>query len=198
MKIAILGGAFNPPHIGHLLVAKQVLEFTHNQEVWLMPCFKHTFQKELVNFNHRLKMVEFLINTNIQCSDLEKKYKLSGDTIDTMDLLVKLYPQHDFVFVIGSDNLPYFKKWGRWKELVTKYQFLVFPRPAFKYNLKKYNLDNPKYKFKLIKHPLLAKSDISSTLIRKRLEAGLSIDYLLPEKVRNYIQKNKLYSLPSS
>lgn len=193
MKIAVLGGAFNPPHLGHLLVAKQILEFTDNKQVWLMPCFRHTFQKELVNFNHRLKMVKFITNSNIKYSALEKEHQLSGDTIETMDLLVKIYPQHEFVFVIGSDNLPYFKKWGRWEKLITKYQFLVFPRPGFDYNLKKYGLDNPNYHFKLIKHPLLAKSDISSTLIRKRLEAGLSIDYLLPEKVRIYIQKHHLY-----
>lgn len=193
MKVAILGGAFNPPHLGHLLVAKQMLEFTKSKQVWLMPCFRHTFQKQLVDSSHRLKMVYCLVNKNIKCSELEIKHRLSGDTIDTMGFLSRLYPQHDFVFVIGSDNLPYFKKWGRWEKLILKYQFFVFPRPGFKYSLKKYGLDNPKYKFKLIKNSLLAKSDISSTLIRKRLEAGLSIDYLLPEKVKSYIKKNSLY-----
>ena len=193
MKIAILGGAFNPPHLGHLLVAKQILEFTGQQQVWLMPCWQHSFQKKLLPVQHRLKMTGLLENGNIKYSDFEVKNKLSGDTFYTLEALTKKIPNHQFSFVIGSDNLADFKKWGHWENLVQKFQILVFPRHDFDYNLKKYGLENPRYKFYLIKHPLLAKSDISSTLIRKRLSAGLSIDYLLPEKVRDYIKKNKLY-----
>lgn len=193
MKIAILGGAFNPPHLGHLLVAKQVLEFTDQSEVWLLPCYKHSFHKKLVDPLHRLKMVKLLKNEQIKASDLEIKKQLSGDTFITMQLLEKKHANDKFSFIIGSDNLPTFKKWGQWKKLILNFQVLVFPRYDFDYNLKKFSLGNPKYKFKLIKHRLLAKSDISSTLIRNRLSAGLSIDYLLPEKVRDYIKKNKLY-----
>jgi len=193
MKIAILGGAFNPPHLGHLLVAKQILEFTSQQQVWLMPCFQHSFQKDLLPALHRLKMTKLLKNGNIKYSDFEVKNKLSGDTFYTLKANAKKFPNHQFSFIIGSDNLADFKKWNQWEKLAAKFQILVFPRYDFNYNLKKYGLENKNYKFTLIKHPLLAKSDISSTLIRKRLTAGLSIDYLLPEKVRKYIKKNKLY-----
>ena len=189
MYIAILGGAFNPPHLGHLLIAKQILEFTSQCQVWLMPCFRHSFQKKLLPARHRLKMTSLLENGNIKCSDFEVKNKLSGDTFYTLERLTKKFPNHQFSFIIGSDNLSDFKKWNQWEKLIQKFQILVFPRHDFDYNLKKYGLENTAYKFNFIKHPLLAKSDISSTLIRNRLSAGLSIDYLLPEKVRNYLLK---------
>jgi len=193
MKIAIFGGAFNPSHLGHVLVAKQILEFTPTDQVWLMPCFRHTFHKELISANHRLIMARFLKSTNILVSDLEIINRLPGDTIDTMKLLEKNYPQHKFNFVMGSDNLPEFKKWGSWQELVGHWEFLVFPRPGFDYNLEKYGLLDPKFKFTLVKNDFLAISNISSTLIRSRLTNKLPIDYLLPEKVSDYIRKNKLY-----
>jgi nicotinate-nucleotide adenylyltransferase len=193
MKIAVLGGSFNPPHLGHLLIAKQILEFTDYKKVWLLPCFQHTFQKELALAKHRLKMVKLLENSHIKCSDLEIKAKLGGSTLEALQILHRLYPRHQFAFIIGSDNLPTFKKWILWEKLVLSYRFLVFPRPGFDYDLKKYGLNNSKYQFQLIKHPLLATSNISSTLIRKRHNAGLSIDFLLPEKVKNYVRQNKLY-----
>lgn len=193
MKIAVLGGAFNPPHLGHLLIAKQILEFTQYQQVWLLPCFQHTFQKELAPAEHRLRMVKLLENSHLKCCDLEIKARMGGSTLQALKLLHQKNPQHQFAFIIGSDNLLNFKKWDFWEELILSYQFLVFPRPGFDYDLKKYNLDNPSYRFQLIKHPLLATSNISSTLIRKRHNAGLSINFLLPEKVKNYVRQNKLY-----
>jgi nicotinate-nucleotide adenylyltransferase len=95
---------------------------------------------------------------------------------------------------MGSDNLKSFNLWNNWEELITTWDFLVFPRPGFDFDLKKYGFDNPSYRFKLIQHPLLATTDISSTLIRKRLQASTAIDYLLPEKVCQFIHEHNLYS----
>lgn len=194
MKITILGGAFNPPHLGHELVSRQLIEFGLADQVWLTPCFTHTFQKELISAQHRLTMTNFLKNTNILVSDIEIQNKTDGQTINVMKLLGKNFPHHTFSFCLGSDNLVNFKQWHDWEELVKTWDFLVFPRPGFNFDLQKFGLDNPDYRFKLIQHPLLATTDISSTLIRKRLAKGVSIDYLLPEKVRDYISQNKLYS----
>ena len=195
MKIAILGGAFNPPHLGHSIIARQVLEFTDISQVWLAPCWRHTFQKELAPSQHRLSMTQFLANGHVSVSDIEIKNQLPGDTIETLELAEKLAPGDQFSFIIGSDNLVSFKKWTSWEDLITRWKFWIFPRPGFDYHLEQYGLENPKYKFQLIQHPLLATSDISSTLIRNRLKAGYPIDYLLPEKVREYINKHKLYTL---
>lgn len=193
MKIAVLGGAFNPPHFGHQLISRQVLDFTNIDEVWLCPCYKHTFNKDLASTKHRAKMSRMLVNTKIKYCHEEIKNKLDGNTINLLNLLQKKYQQHQFSFIIGSDNLKDFRKWGEWEKLITNFEFLVFPRPTFKYNLNKYGLDNPNYKFKLISHPLLITSTISSTEIRKRIQKGMSIKYLVPEKLRQYIETNNLY-----
>lgn len=193
MKIAVLGGAFNPPHFGHQIISQQVLDFAIVDEVWLCPCYKHTFSKNLALTKHRAKMAKMLTNTKIKYCNTEIANKLDGNTINLLNLLHKKYPEHKFSFIIGSDNLKYFKKWGGWKKLITSFEFWVFPRPSFMFDLKKYNLDNPNYKFKLIKHPLLITSTISSTEIRQRIKKGLSIKYLVPEKVRQYIETNNLY-----
>ena len=194
MNIAILGGAFNPPHLGHGLIAKQILDFTATSEVWLTPCYQHTFQKSLAPLNHRITMTKMLADNKIKYCGEEINHQLSGNTFDLMVILKKQYPQHHFYFIIGSDNLKDFKKWGSWEKLITTTDFLVFPRPRFEYNLKKYDLDNKAYKFQLIRNPLLIYSNISSTNIRKRLKLGLSIDCLVPEKVKEYIEKNRLYT----
>ncbi len=193
MKIGILGGAFNPPHLGHLLISSQVLDFADCQEVWLTPCFKHTFDKNMDSVKHRVFMTKMLTNSKIKYCDEEIKNKLSGQTIELMELLTKKYPQHQLYFIIGSDNLKNFKKWGDWQKLITTYDFLIFPRPQFGYNLSQWDLDKPEYKFHLLKHPLLIHSNISSTNIRKRLKQGLSINNLVDQKIYNYIIKHQLY-----
>lgn len=193
MKIAVLGGSFNPPHCGHLLIAKQILDFCPVDEIWLTPCYKHTFQKTLAATKHREAMTKMLTRPRIKYCGLEIKHKLTGDTIELMNLLKKKYPQHQFSFIIGSDNLCGFKKWGNWKKLITSFDFWVFPRPHFQYDLKKYDLDNPKYRFKLVKNALLIYANISSTKIRERMRSSLAIDILVPTKVLNYIGNHKLY-----
>ena len=180
MKVVILGGAFNPPHTGHLLVSRQLIEFGLADQVWLTPCFNHAFQKELIDSYHRLTMTNFLKNTNILVSDIEIQNKTDGQTINTMKLFAQNFPHHTFSFCLGSDNLNSFKTWNNWEELVANWDFLIFPRPGFDFNLQKFSLENSDYRFKLIKHPLLATTDISSTLVRKRLAENISIDYLLP------------------
>lgn len=193
MKIGILGGTFNPPHWGHQLMTQQSLEFTDLEEIWLTPCYKHTFEKKLAPAEHRLNMTRFITNSHIKICDEEMKKQLSGQTIELMKLLSKNYPQHEFSFIIGSDNLISFKKWGCWQELVSTWPFLVFPRPEFEPNLAKYGLDKSEYKFKIIKNPLLVTSNISSTIVRQRFEQGLETTNLICQKVKQYIIKQKLY-----
>jgi len=193
MKIGILGGTFNPPHWGHQLMAQQVLEFCDLDQVWLTPCFKHTFEKDLIPARHRLKMAKFISSLKIKVCNDEIKNKLSGQTIELMNILASKYPQHEFKFIIGSDNLGSFKKWGQWQKLVSTWPFLVFPRPGFSDDLKKYGLDKSEYKFEVIKHPLLVTTNLSSTIIRQRIKQDLDINNLVPKSVAEYIKIDQLY-----
>jgi nicotinate-nucleotide adenylyltransferase len=194
MKIAILGGAFNPPHLGHQLIAKQILDFTDTQEVWLTPCYKHTFQKHLAPTLDRITMTQMLTYPKIKYCSEEIDNQLSGETIELMSLITKKYPQHDFSFIIGSDNLATFKKWGQWERLIVAYKFLIFPRTDLEIRLAQYGLDKAGYLFTLVEHPLLITSNISSTKIRERLKQGLDIDSLVLPKVQEYIAEHKLYA----
>lgn len=193
MNIGILGGAFDPPHLGHQLIAYQVLDFTNINEVWLTPCYRHTFEKKLTPVKHRVIMTKMLTNKAIKYCGEEIDNQLSGETLDLLNLLTKKYPQHRFSFIIGSDNLSTLHRWGRWQELINKYQFLIFPRAYFKGSLADFNLDKPEYKLKLVNHPLLVTTDISSTNIRERIKKGLSISGLVPKGVENYIKIHNLY-----
>lgn len=193
MNIAILGGSFDPPHLGHLLIARQVVDFSDADLVWLTPCFRHTFDKSLSAIEHRVTMTKMLIEAKIDYCGEEIDNRLSGDSIDLMDLLKRKYPQHRFSFIIGSDNLAGFTRWGRWKELVSQNDFFVFPRPGFSARLSDYGFNHSAYRFHTVKHPLLTTLDISSSYIRKRIKKHLPIAHLVPEKVNEYIVKNKLY-----
>jgi nicotinate-nucleotide adenylyltransferase len=162
-------------------------------EVWLTPCYQHTFLKHLAPIEDRVVMTKMIMYEKVKFSDEEILNKLSGDSIDLLDILTKKYPEDHFSFVIGTDNLYGFKRWGRWEKLITTHDFILFPRPGFTENLADYQLDNPEYKFHLLEHPLLVTSDISSTKIRERIQRGISIKHLVPDEVGSYILKQKLY-----
>jgi len=197
MKIAILGGSFNPPHLGHCLICEQVLKYSNIDQVWLTPCYQHTFEKKLASVTLRVSMTKILTNAehnrNIKFCGEEIDNKLSGETIELMELLKKKYPEHQFSFLIGSDNLVGLKRWGRWQELITNFEFLIYKRPGYTINLAKFGLDNKKYKLKFVDHPKLITSNISSTRVRERLRNNLTIIDLVPKNVESYIKKNKLY-----
>ena len=85
MKIAILGGSFDPLHIGHLFIATQVKEMFHFDEIWLMPCFQHPFDKQLSSATKRLEMLQTLNIPYIKISQFEIKNKKRSYTIDTLN-----------------------------------------------------------------------------------------------------------------
>ncbi|GAF84489.1 unnamed protein product, partial [marine sediment metagenome] len=158
------------------------------------------FDKKMAEVKHRETMTKMLTRNKLKSSRGELKYcneevenKLSGETLELMDLLTKKHPEHKFSFIIGSDNLPSFKKWSCWEKLVKKYLLWIVSRAGYDIDLKKYGLDKPKYKFKIVEHPLLIVTNISSTIIRNRVKQGLSITNLVPRNIKNYIIKHGLY-----
>jgi len=193
MKIAILGGAFDPPHLGHQLIAQQILDCIEIDLVWLAPCYHHTFDKNLTRVDYRVAMTKMLVNGKIQYCGEEIDHRLSGDTLELMAILRQKNPQDQFSFIIGSDNLKTFQKWAQWEKLAKTTKFLVFPRPEFDYNLEKYGLDNPQYQLDLINHPLLVMTNVSSSKIRERIRRGFSISGIVPKEVEQYIKKHGLY-----
>ena len=186
MKIAILGGGFNPPHLGHLLLSQQILDFTDNEEIWLLPYFAHPWEKPSINPDERLKMCQYMKNGHIHVSDFEMKMKKKNYTYETVDLIVEQYPQHEFSWIIGSDLWKEFNTWENAQVILQKMHLLVFPRVGFPIG----NLPENVY---TINNKLLTTSDISSEKIREMVRMGLSIKGLVLPEVEEYIKKNGLY-----
>lgn len=202
MKIAILGGAFDPIHIGHYLVAQQVKELLQMDEVWLMVCYSSFPEfpeklKRITSFEERFHMAGLYAKGVFFVSDFEEKQNKRSRTIDTLRLLEKQRPNDTFYWIIGSDALPTFHLWNDWRELVKNHNLIVFPRDTDFNTLKK----RVRSSFHILKIPKniivlegnLIVSTISSTHIRHRVQHGLPITPFVREHVEKYINDKRLY-----
>ncbi len=183
MRIALLGGSFNPPHDGHISIARQVLDFGYADEVWFLPNYGQIPPKDVAPVSDRLAMTRLLDVPKARVSTIEIDNKLDGETIHLLPFLPK---EHTFSFVVGSDQLPGFTKWLNWEQLLKSMQILVFPREGYP--------NTPFYKgMKAVDDKRLALSNISSTETRERVKSRLSIDAFVPPAVNQYIIDHKLY-----
>lgn len=188
-RIGILGGTFNPPHLGHLLMAEQVGNQLELDEVWFMPTAKppHAPGKTTIASQHRVKMIQLAIENNplFKVQPYEIHRGGVNYTIDTMKHFVQTYPESDFYFIIGSDSANDLSTWKDIDELVQLVQFVGVRRPGeFPYQ--------GQYPILWVDSPLI---DLSSTEIRLRVYLEQSIRYQVPRKVEEYIQKHKLYEM---
>lgn len=183
MNIALLGGAFNPPHIGHLMIAQQVLDFTDTDEVWFLPNYHQSPPKPVATVEDRLAMTKLLEGPRMRVSTIEIDNKLDGETVN---ILPYLSSEHTFSFIIGSDQLATFHLWSSYESLLQKLPFFVFPRYGYP--------NDPLYPgMHVISDECLVGSNISSTKIRHRIAHGLSVEQFVPKTVYNYIMEKKLY-----
>lgn len=186
MRIGILGGSFDPPHIGHILIARQVKKLMGLDEIWLMPYYKHSWDSTVSSAKHRFAMAKLIEEKGIIVSSEEIKSKRKNYTIQTARRLKRKYP-HAFFWIVGTDILSDFKKWRKHEELTKEIKFIVVPRKGFSVEPKL-----PKG-FLFISSPEFVTSDISSSIIRRKIKDGLSVDGLIQKQVLLYIQKHKLY-----
>ncbi|WP_102345522.1 nicotinate-nucleotide adenylyltransferase [Bacillus sp. Marseille-P3661] len=185
MKVGLLGGTFDPPHYGHLMIAQEVLTNLKLDQIWFIPTNVPP-HKDGTNTDglDRIEMVNRAIagNPNFLINTIEFDRVGPSYTYDTITLLNEIYPQHQFYFIIGADMVEYLPKWHRIEELVDKISFVGVKRPNYKVETK-YNLLE-------VEIPLL---DISSSDLRFRFENNLNTRYFLPEDVRQYIEEKSLY-----
>lgn len=185
-KIGILGGTFDPPHYGHLLIANEVLNALGLDEVWLMPNREppHKQKSQAVSNEDRLRMLELAIQDHpdfkIQPIELEREGK--SYTFDTMTLLKEQFPDHQFFFIIGADMIEYLPKWHRIDELVRLVRFVGVERPNYSHQT-----DYP------VQYVDVPAFDVSSSMIRDRLRKGKTVRYLIADSVLRYIEEKHLY-----
>jgi len=187
MKIGILGGSFNPVHIGHLILADEVREKLNLDKIIFVPVAlaPHKDNSDIADSSDRLKMLKLALKGNRDCkvSNIETRRPGRSYTIDTLKELKSKYKRDELYFIIGSDLLNYLNEWKDIREVIKMVKFIAATRPG--YPLK--NL--PDYIQTL---PIRA-VDVSAFEIRQRIKEGKSFRYLLPDAVFNYINKNKLY-----
>lgn len=189
MKVGLFFGSFNPIHIGHLIIANYMLEFTEVEEVWFVVSPQNPFKihDQLEDSQHRLKMVQLALDDNPKFKALDIEFGLPKPsfTINTLHYLKEKSPNHDFILIMGSDNLAQLPKWKGFDEIINNYNLFVYHREGS---------DNQELKardnVRVFDAPVLS---ISATFIRDVLHAGKSIKYLVPGKVEDYIHSNKLY-----
>lgn len=201
MKIGIMGGTFDPIHIGHLLLGQFAYEDFGLDEIWFMPNanppHKQTTEGEKA-LNHRIEMIRLAIQDKPyfklclhEAKDTEHSY-----TYKTMQELNELYPENDFYFILGADSLFEIEKWKYFREIFPSCTILAAMRDDKNVEamLQQMTYLNKTYgaKIELLRAPLV---EISSTAIRSRAFRDLSVYYMVPDAVAKYIQSERLYHI---
>ncbi|WP_085508933.1 nicotinate-nucleotide adenylyltransferase [Thalassobacillus devorans] len=184
-RVGILGGTFDPPHIGHLIIAEEVYYQLDLDEVWFLPS-NHPPHKSgaTADNQNRLEMVKAAIadNPHFSVSDIELQRDGKSYTYDTIKQLKKLNPDIEFYFIIGGDMVEYLPKWYEIKKLMKMTHFVGVKRSG-------YQLNSP-YPVEEVEMPII---EVSSTMLRKRLNQGREIRYLTADGVIDYIKEHQLY-----
>ncbi|RKY46440.1 MAG: nicotinate (nicotinamide) nucleotide adenylyltransferase [Candidatus Omnitrophota bacterium] len=184
-RVGILGGTFNPPHIGHIILAQEVLDKLNLDKILFIPANIPPHKNaSLIEAKHRLKMVKLSIEGNKNFSLLDCEIKRGGVsyTVDTLRELRKIFPSYEFYLIIGSDLAKDFNTWKDYQEIMKLAKVVVGKRKEFPLE------DNNKF----IPVDIL-EIGISSSLIRDWIKRGWCVRYLLLPKVFDYIVKRKLY-----
>ncbi|WP_373892871.1 nicotinate-nucleotide adenylyltransferase [Virgibacillus sp. CBA3643] len=184
-RIGILGGTFDPPHLGHLIIAEETRLALDLDEIWFIPSYTpphKTSAKSTVE--DRISMVKKAIEANpsFTLNTIEVERVGRSYTFDTMKALRDAYPMIDFYFIIGADMVEYLPKWDRIDQLMDLVTFVGVKRPG-------YQLNTP-YPIVEVDIPMI---DLSSTCIRNRLYNRKPAHYLIPETVYSYIKEKQLY-----
>jgi nicotinate-nucleotide adenylyltransferase len=188
MNIGLYFGSFNPIHIGHLIIGSFIANNEKIDQVWFVVSPQNPFKTSatLLNEYHRLHLVQLAIEGDplLRASDIEFKLPRPSYTIDTLVYLSEKYPQHTFSVIIGSDSYQNLPKWKNTEIILRDYSIYVYQRPAFEQKQAK------EKNVRFLTAPFL---DISATSIRKAVQEGKSIRYLVPEKVREEIERHSYY-----
>ncbi len=199
-RVGILGGSFNPVHIGHLILAQTALEQFELSRVLFMPCHvqPHKAPELLAESRHRLSMVELAIGDNLQFEALDIDIRRGGVSyaIDSVKELQNLYPEAELFFIVGADTLHELHAWREIGDLLRRCTFLALARPGF--DLEALTPEILKLDTACTEHlrshvALGRRVDVSSSDIRHRIAEGMSIRYLVPPEVEMYICEHGLY-----
>lgn len=190
-KVGLFFGTFNPVHVGHLILANHLLQYSDLDEIWMVVTPHNPFKKKssLLNNNFRYEMVWNLCEDypRLKPSDVEFHLPQPNYTAYTLAHLEEKYPDYYFSLIMGEDNLKSFPKWKNHDVILERHQILVYPRYS-EGIVEKILEDHPK--ISRIDAPRI---EISSTFIRDAIKDGKDVRPLLPVKVWRYIDQMNFY-----
>lgn len=191
MKIGLYFGSFNPIHIGHLIIANQLVENSDLDQIWFVVTPHNPFKKKstLLDNYQRLEMVYLATKDydTLKESDIEFNLPQPNYTVNTLVHLTEKYPKHDFALIMGEDNLKSFHKWKNYQTILEYHSIYVYPR-----------ISEGKVDTQFNNHPKITRVDapiieLSSTMIRKAIKEGKNVKPLLPENVWAYLDEMNFY-----
>lgn len=170
MQVGVYGGSFDPPHVGHALVAGWLLWTRQVDEVWLVPAFAHAFDKPLSPFDHRIALCRALAEdvdpVRIRVDTVEATLPVPSFTLRTLEVLAGRRPDVRLRLVVGADVLDQVAHWHAWDEIRTRFPPIVAGRAGW---------------------PPVPGSptfpDVSSTEVRRRLASGEPVEGLVTASV---------------
>lgn len=190
MNIGIYSGSFNPIHMGHLMLANYIVEFSDIDELWFLVTPHNPLKEDevLLDEMDRLEMVKLALEDypKLVASDFEFDLPRPSYTVNTLEKLSEKYPKHTFSLVIGADNWTVFTKWKDADSILANHHVYIYPRLSSRITIPK----ELKKSITVLDTPIL---EISSTFIRESVEEGKNVDAFLPEKVGQYIRTKNLY-----
>lgn len=190
MNIGIFSGSFNPIHVGHLILANYIVEFTEIEEVWFLVSPRNPLksERELLDENIRFEMTEIALEkySKLKASDFEFALTRPSYTINTLNTLQKTYTEHQFSLIIGADNWNLFGNWKDNDKILENCKLKIYPRLGSHIIIP----DKLKHRIEALDSPII---DVSSTFIRENIARGKDVRAFLQDDVYEYILKNKLY-----
>ncbi|WP_165044314.1 nicotinate (nicotinamide) nucleotide adenylyltransferase [Dysgonomonas sp. ZJ709] len=190
MNIGVFSGSFNPIHIGHVILANYIVEFTEIDEVWFLVSPQNPLKDNvgLLDEKERFRMAQLALEgySRLKASDFELFLPKPSYTINTLEALQLAYPANNFMLIIGADNWSNFEEWKDYDKMVQEYPIKVYPRVGYRITIP----TKLRQKVEALESPVI---EISSTFIRESIAVGKNIKAFLPDSVYEYIEKNKLY-----
>ena len=188
MKIGLYFGSFNPVHTGHLIIANHFLNFTDLKKIWFVVSPQNPFKEapSLLNEYHRLHLLKLATEDDIRIRILDIEFSLPKPSYTAVTLvhLEEKYPGNQFSIIMGSDSFQNLHKWKNFETIIKNYPISIYRRPGFEVK------NDINAKVNIMEAPLL---DISASKIREMIREKKSIRYMVPEKVREEIERGGYY-----
>jgi nicotinate-nucleotide adenylyltransferase len=200
MRIGVFGGTFDPVHYGHLVVADQAREQGRLDQVWFVLSARppHKQELELTPFERRVEMLALALagfERDFQINQMEKDRAGPSFTVDTLEQLATLHPEHEWFLILGADSMRDLPQWREPKRIISLSTLLIAERAGFPIGTAEelantLELDRQQLRIEFVAVPII---DFSSRDIRQRIQEDRSIRFLVPKPVEVYIREKRLY-----